>query len=89
MSRVTIVGSDTPSTYLARGERRGPVELTDELRKLIRGGYVNVIEYHVSKPDPVPVSAPEPDLKTMKRPRRRPAPVDDVELPTDLDSSDG
>ncbi len=42
--RVTVQGSISPSTYLARGEVRGPFELTDELRKLIRGGYIDVVQ---------------------------------------------
>lgn len=88
MAKVIIVGSDTPSTYLARGERRGPVELTDDLRKLIRGGYVNIVETIAPKPVEQSVSEPEPDPKPVKRARRRLKTVDDVELPTDLDDAD-
>lgn len=88
MPKVIIVGSDTPSTYLARGERRGPVELTDDLRKLIRGGYVNIVETIAPKPVTESVSEPEPDQKPVKRARRRLKTVDDVELPTDLDDAD-
>jgi len=88
MPKVIIVGSDTPSTYLARGERRGPVELTDDLRKLIRGGYVNIVETIVTKPVTESDSAPEPDPKPAKRSRRLKT-VDDVELPVQGSESDG
>lgn len=67
--RVTVVGSVAPSTYLPRGEVRGPVELTDELRKLIRYGYVDVVEYHVDSP---PAGA-EPEAPKIVSRRKRPA----------------
>lgn len=41
--QVVIEGSVLPSTYLAKGERQ-TVELTPFINKLIRKGYVNVIE---------------------------------------------
>lgn len=88
MPKVIIVGSDTPSTYLARGERRGPVELTDDLRKLIRGGYVNIVETIVTKPVTESDSAPEPAPKPAKRSRRLKT-VDNVELPVQGSESDG
>lgn len=99
MPKVIIVGSDTPSTYLARGERRGPVELTDDLRKLIRGGYVNIVETIVTKPvtesdsdQEEPTSGTKSTQKPVKRSRRRLATATGVELPADQDEdseSDG
>jgi hypothetical protein len=43
MALVTIEGSVTPSSHLGRGERR-TVERTDFIDKLIRNGYVTVVE---------------------------------------------
>lgn len=42
MARVTLEGSITPSTFLARGKRM-TVERTEFINKLIRRGYVNVV----------------------------------------------
>lgn len=42
MARVTLEGSITPSTFLARGKRM-TVERTEFIDKLIRRGYVNVV----------------------------------------------
>lgn len=68
--QVLIEGSVLPSTYLAKGERR-LVELTPFINKLIRQGYVTVIETIAPAPPPVktrrrkkapePVSAPTAD----------------------------
>lgn len=43
MARVTIEGSITPSTFLRRGARI-TVERTDYIDKLIRRGYVTVVQ---------------------------------------------
>ena len=58
MAQVTIEGSLTPSTFLARGERR-TVVLTDYVRKLIKKGYVIVV-----KDAPVLIET-EPPLETI------------------------
>ena len=57
MAKVTIVGSQTPSTHLPAGEQR-TVERTPFINKLISGGFVNVVR------DAAPVTAPEPDQKS-------------------------
>ena len=56
MAKVTIEGSISPSAYLPRGERR-EVPRTDHIERLIRGGFVNVIE---DDGDVVPTPLPEP-----------------------------
>ena len=43
MSVVTIEGSLSPSTYLARGQRR-TVQRTPDVEKLIAGGFVVVVD---------------------------------------------
>jgi hypothetical protein len=43
MASITIEGSLSPSSFLARGERR-TVQDSDYVQKLIEGGYVTVIE---------------------------------------------
>jgi hypothetical protein len=43
MAKVTIVGSASPSTYLARGEQR-TVERTELVDKLLTKGYVEIVE---------------------------------------------
>ena len=42
---VTIEGTLTPSTYLARGQR-ADVELTPEVLRKVALGYVKVVKYH-------------------------------------------
>lgn len=63
MARVTLEGSITPSTFLARGKRM-TVERTEFIDKLIRKGYVNVV------PDPDAVTEVEsitaPKLEAAK-----------------------
>jgi hypothetical protein len=49
MARVTIEGSVTPSTYLSRGKRT-TVERTPFIDKLIRKGFVNVVQTHDATP---------------------------------------
>ena len=43
MGQVTIEGTVTPSVWLATGQRR-TVEVTDDIRKLVRIGAVKVVE---------------------------------------------
>jgi len=88
MAKVTIIGSQTPSTHLPTGEVR-TVERTAFINKLISGGFVNVVR------DPAPVTAPEPDQKSEKVEESKPAtrkrrrPQTDVDLPDTEDESDG
>jgi hypothetical protein len=84
MSPITIQGSITPSTYLARGVQTR-VERTEFIDKLIRGGFVIVV------PEPEPLAEPEPEPEAPKKSvsRRRPrAKIEDVPLPG-MDDSDG
>lgn len=60
MAKVTIEGSLSPSTYLARGERR-EVQRDQHVDALIAGGYVNVIsEEGEVEPTPLPEPAKAP-----------------------------
>jgi hypothetical protein len=78
MTRVTIEGSVSPSTYLPRGQRR-TVELTDFIVKLARGGYVTIIEHHADEV-PAAAAAVEPVKRQRRRaPRRTPEDDDDAE----------
>lgn len=43
MATVTIEGSQTPSVFLAKGQRR-TVQLTDRVQRLIDAGFVIVVE---------------------------------------------
>lgn len=56
---VTIEGSIRPCQDLPRGERR-TVMLTDTIKKRIKLGYYDVVEYHDS-PEHAPVDGPDPD----------------------------
>lgn len=52
MSKVTIEGSISPSTYLARGER-ATVQRTEKIDRLIERGFVVVVDDHADAPHPV------------------------------------
>lgn len=55
MPRITVEGTDTPSTFLARGARI-TVERTPFVNKLIKKGYVRELpSVNVTVPDPVTV----------------------------------
>lgn len=58
---ITIEGSITPSTELARGERR-TVRRTERIDRLISRGFVTVVDEHAGDaPEPEKaVAAPEP-----------------------------
>lgn len=45
MPKVTIEGTLTPSTYLARGART-TVELTDAVRRKVKRGYIKIVKVH-------------------------------------------
>lgn len=60
MASVTIEGSLSPAAFLARGERR-TVQRTDRIDKLIRRGFVVVVDEEgevEAPPAPEPVKAP-------------------------------
>jgi hypothetical protein len=65
MARVTIEGSVSPSTHLPRGERR-IVERTDFIDKLVRGGFVNILEYHEDPAPAVDASPATPPKRTRR-----------------------
>jgi hypothetical protein len=67
MGKITIVGSQAPSTHLPTGQVR-TVERTPFINKLISGGFVTVV------PDPAPVSVPEPDQKSETVDESKPEP---------------
>ena len=56
---VTIEGSVNPCADLRRGERR-TVELTDWVRKLVRGGYAIIVARH-GDPEETPAAEDEPE----------------------------
>lgn len=58
MARVTLEGSITPSTFLARGKRM-TVERTEFIDKLIRKGFVNVVENPDAKTEVESITAPQ------------------------------
>lgn len=58
MARVTLEGSITPSTFLARGKRM-TVERTEFIDKLIRRGYVNVVPDPDAKTEVESITAPQ------------------------------
>lgn len=65
---VTIEGSQTPSVFLAKGQRR-TVQLTDRVQRLIDAGFVTVVEDGPATPmsefavsDPEPVAVPPADV---------------------------
>lgn len=70
MARVTIEGSVTPSVMLPRGQRM-TIERTEVIDKMIRRGFVVVVEEHA----PAPVIASITDVVTMAEAPGEPAPV--------------
>lgn len=60
MAKITIEGSLSPSTYLARGERAVVRDDDPRVQKLIAGGYVNVIDTETDTPEPTPLPEPLP-----------------------------
>lgn len=66
MAKVTIEGSTSPSTYLARGERI-EVQRTDHIERLIKGGFVTVIDEE-GHAEPAPLPEPiKPPTKSGSR----------------------
>ena len=76
MARVTLEGSITPSTFLARGARL-TVEHTPYIEKLIRKGYVNVVGTPDAVAEVESITAPKLEAakaeKKLRRPRTRKA----------------
>jgi hypothetical protein len=87
MARVTLEGSITPSTFLARGKRM-TVERTPFIDKLIRRGYVNVVETPDAVTEVESVTAPALAAakaeKRIRKPRAKKAtPAPEEPLPFD------
>jgi hypothetical protein len=99
MARVTLEGSITPSTFLARGKRM-TVERTDFIDKLIRKGFVNVVPDPDAKTEVESITAPrlaaakaekavqktarKPARKRVTKPKDEPAePILESPLPFD------
>lgn len=81
MSRITIEGSVTPSTFLARGERT-TVERSEFIDKLIRKGYVVVVPERMPVAEEIeklaaPKVAAAKAEKSVRKPRasKNPEPV--------------
>lgn len=76
MARVTLEGSITPSTFLARGKRM-TVERTEFIDKLIRKGFVNVVPDPDAKTEVESVTAPRLAAakaeKAVQKTARKPA----------------
>jgi hypothetical protein len=64
MALITLVGSNTPSTFLARGARV-TVERTAYVDKLIRRGYVNVV-YSQTSAETVEAQPSAPAVNALK-----------------------
>lgn len=90
MALVTIEGSITPSTYLPRGKRT-TVERTPFVDKLIKRGYVNVVQTHDAVAEVEAVAAPKvAAAKAEKaiRPKKAAAPKV-VETPEMVEKGEG
>lgn len=101
MARVTLEGSITPSTFLARGKRM-TVERTEFIDKLIRRGYVNVVATPDAVTEVESITAPKLEAakaekavrktarKRVTKPKTEPAErvlsVEDIERFDRLDS---
>ena len=72
MARVTLEGSVTPSTFLARGKRM-TVERTDFIDKLIRKGYVNVVPDPDAKTEVESITAPKLEAAKAEKAVRKTA----------------
>lgn len=59
MARVTIEGSLSPCVELARGVRR-TVTVTDHIRRLVAGGFVNVVAGSLDDDEPAASTEVEP-----------------------------
>ncbi|AXN53295.1 hypothetical protein PBI_THONKO_23 [Mycobacterium phage Thonko] len=57
MTEILIEGSLSPSAYLARGERKR-VQDDEHVQRLIKGGFVNVVDEGSGAVEPAPL--PEP-----------------------------
>lgn len=85
MARVTLEGSVTPSTFLARGKRM-TVERTPFIDKLIRRGYVNVVDHPDAVEEVESITAPKlaaakAEKKITRQRKPKPAPEPEPELP--------
>ncbi|ASU00805.1 hypothetical protein NTR1_43 [Nocardia phage NTR1] len=84
MARVTIEGSITPSTFLARGARL-TVERTSYIDKLISRGYVTVVATPDAKTEVESITAPKLEAakaeKKLRAPRKPRAKAEVVEEP--------
>ena len=92
MARVTVEGSITPSTFLARGKRM-TVERTPFIDKLIRRGYLDVVDTPDATAEVEQITAPKLAAakaeRKMRTPRRKPkAPAEDMPLPFDAGGVD-
>lgn len=72
MARVTLEGSITPSTFLARGKRM-TVERTEFINKLIRRGYVNVVATPDAKTEVESITAPKLEAAKAEKAVRKTA----------------
>lgn len=66
MALVTLEGTSTPSTYLARGARK-TVERTGYVNKLIRGGYVRVVQEHRAMEEVLTTAAQQYEAAVLER----------------------
>jgi hypothetical protein len=77
MASVTIRGSITPSAHLPRG-KVVTVQRTEHIDRLIKQGFVDVLEEHPDAPEgkvvspepPAPAPAPEPTPEPAPEPAR-------------------
>ncbi len=72
---VTIEGTITPSTELPTGERR-TVALTSRVEKMIKGGYIKIVEPDTDETGTVADSEPDRDpapTAPKSAPRSRPS----------------
>lgn len=65
MATVIIEGSTSPSAFLARGERV-EVQRTKDIDKLIKRGFVVVVDDYDNQDAPEPASQPEPPKAPSK-----------------------
>lgn len=72
MARVTLEGSITPSTFLARGKRM-TVERTPFINKLIHKGYVNVVPDPDAKTEVESITAPKLEAAKAEKAVRKTA----------------
>ena len=73
MARVTVEGTITPSTFLARGARL-TVERTEYIEKLIRRGFIQVVG-----------TQPQAPAQALVEETPTPAPVEETAVPADAE----